>query len=274
MSPLLGRSNLCKLIVGSVLVFWNSNMSRFEWGQQRSLLRSSVNNNEIEYQHEEQILIPAVLPVPPALQLIKRFTALRYEPFLTMPAGEQHYALLFYLTNTYGDDRPVIDIGTRCVASALALAAGGSPVHTFDLPDSGERFLAFRKKKENSWQEQVQRHGIYIRFFSVNLAEEKDMSIYLKDTWLISLDANHLPYSKPFERQWFLRLVEMGYKGLVLVRDIHAHEEMKKWWAELERSQKKLGFKAFDITHVGHSTGTGLLDFSGRVVVEDPVPAS
>jgi hypothetical protein len=57
----------------------------------------------------------------------------------------------------------------------------------------------------------------------------------------------------------------MGFKGILLLDDIHLNPEMEKWWKELQDSAGKLGFVAYDVSNVGHFSGTGLLDFSGKV---------
>lgn len=216
------------------------------------------------------IVIPPTLPTAPALQTVKEFTSVRYEKFMIAPPGKEYYSLLYYLTKNYGDDRPVVDIGTRFAASAIALAAGGTPVYTFDLPHSRERHEAFRNRSELAWHELVRKNGINIRFFNINLIEMTDLRPFLSRTWLIVLDTYHRPYSNRFEPTFFGRLCEINYKGLVLIEDIDINREMKKWWNALIEQQESQGFRAFNVTHVGHSYGTGLLDFSGKVKVEYP----
>jgi hypothetical protein len=86
-------------------------------------------------------------------------------------------------------------------------------------------------------------------------------------TWLMSLDTHHLPYSVPFEREFFARLVQSGYRGILVLDDIHLNPEMKKWWQELQGGQQIHNYHCFDVTAIGHSTGTGLVDFSGKVEI-------
>lgn len=57
------------------------------------------------------------------LEKVKGFTTEEYEKYMMAQAGTEHYALLNYLFQTFGDCRHVIDIGTRYVASALAMAS-------------------------------------------------------------------------------------------------------------------------------------------------------
>jgi hypothetical protein len=106
-----------------------------------------------------------------------------------------------------------------------------------------------------------------IKYHNLDLLQvnNDDFHRYMS-TWLIMLDTNSLPYSKPFEREWLNRLLQMGvFSGLVLVDDINLNPEMKKWWNELQDQATERGYMMFDLTLVGHVSGTGLLDFSGKV---------
>ena len=91
------------------------------------------------------------LPTTP-LEKVKNLTIESYEKYMSAPAGREHYALLKYLSQKFGDCRHVTDIGTRYVSSALAMASNlKTPVWTFDLPSSTERKMAFRGKTEEEW---------------------------------------------------------------------------------------------------------------------------
>jgi len=202
---------------------------------------------------------------------LKNFTIGKYEKYFTAPPGREHYALLSYLSDKYGDCRHLTDIGTRYVASSLALSSNPiTPVWTFDLPSSIERRKAFRWKGEQSWQNAVRQLNVDIVFHNVDLltVAEDDFRRYMS-TWLIMLDTAHLPYTLPFEREFMARLISIGYKGVLILDDIHLNSEMEQWWKELKDSPHAGLYRMFDISHVGHFSGTGLLDFSGRVYVED-----
>ena len=212
------------------------------------------------------------------LDQLKQYTVQRYEKFVMAPPGREHYTLMEWLVQTYSDAvnatdacpvRHVGDIGTRYVASALALGSHyGNSVKTFDLPNSRERNGAFRGTTEQDWQARVQQENVHIQFVNVDLltVSDADFKDYTS-TWLMSLDTHHLPYTVPFEREFLTRLVQSGYQGLLVLDDIHLNPEMKKWWQELLDQQDRLGYRCFDLTTVGHATGTGLLDFSGQVQI-------
>jgi hypothetical protein len=203
------------------------------------------------------------------LSELKQFTHPNYEKHMMNAPGKEHYTLLEYMTATYGDCRHVVDIGTRYVASSLALGSHETPVWTFDIPKSTERKSAFRGASEKVWKEKVEAAKVDIKFHNLDLLKvsNHEFSKYMS-TWLIMLDTHHLPYSRPFEREWMNRLLQMGdFSGLVLLDDINLNAEMKKWWKELEDTAAERGYKTYDLTSVGHVSGTGLLDFSGKVKI-------
>jgi hypothetical protein len=213
---------------------------------------------------------PAIRALPKTrLQELIGFTDPRYEKHMMNAAGREHYTLLEYMTATYGDCRHVVDIGTRFVASSLALGSHETEVWTFDLPRSTERILAFRGKTEAEWKQQVKAAKVDIKLHNLDLIKVSDAEFrkYMS-TWLIMLDTHHKPYTIPFEREWMDRLVKMAdFKGLVLLDDIHHNAEMKRWWNELKEKANEWGYTTYDLTSVGHVSGTGLLDFSGRVKI-------
>jgi hypothetical protein len=203
------------------------------------------------------------------LDELKQFTHPNYEKHMMNTAGREHYTLLEYMTATYGDCRHIVDIGTRYVASSLALGAHEPPVWTFDIPTSTERNFAFRGETEKAWKEKVEAAKVDIKFHNTDLLQvsNREFRKYMS-TWLIMLDTHHLPDSNPFEREWLNRLLQMGdFSGLVLLDDIYLNKEMKKWWKELEDKATERGYKTYDLTSVGHFSGTGLLDFSGKVKI-------
>jgi hypothetical protein len=198
-----------------------------------------------------------------------QFTEPKYEKHMMNAPGQEHYTLLEYMTATYGDCRHVVDIGTGFVASSLALGSHETPVWTFDVPKSTERRNAFRGESEQEWKGKVEAAKVDIKYHNLDLLQvNNDEFRRYMSTWLIMLDTNSLPYSKPFEREWLNRLLQMGdFSGLVLVDDIYLNPEMWKWWNELQDKATERGYKMYDLTSVGHVSGTGLLDFSGEVKI-------
>ena len=204
------------------------------------------------------------------LNSVKNLTSEEYVNYMMKPPGKEHYRLQSYLSTTYGDCRHLTDVGTRYVTSALAMGSNlHTPVWTFDLVGSSERKRAFRGKTEEEWKEMADNIGVDIVFHNLDLLKvsDEDFRKYM-GTWFIMLDTHHLPDSKPFERQFFQRLLDVQYRGMLGLDDIRLNVEMKKWWKELQDSgADEKGYKTYDLTKIGHGTGTGLVDFSGRVKI-------
>ena len=266
-----------------------------------------------------------------AMHHIKSLTVPNYEKFVIEKYGQEHYQFLHYLTSQVlypqskdendkvnnnvpcfdqndelssdeqqqQDSVPhhIVDIGTRYVASSLALGAPvmkavprgngrsdqwvaasshGIPVWTFDLARSRERFQAFRGATEERWNSDRQKANVTeIVFHNLDLLKVPldDFKTYMSSehVHLIVLDTAHKPYTIPFEREFLTRLLEINYQGLLVLDDIHFQEEMKRWWAELQDQAAKEDspFRLYDVTILGHWSGTGLLDFrpQGNVVL-------
>lgn len=205
------------------------------------------------------------------LERIKDYTTEGYVRFLLKDAGTEHYPILSYLSATYGDCRHFTDIGTRYVTSSLAVGSNRkSPVWTFDLPGSKERKAAFRGKTEEEWQKQVRNVDVDIKFHNLDLMKVSDLELkkYL-GTWFVMLDTHHYPDTNPFEREFFQRMLDISFKGILLLDDIRFNHEMKKWWKELQDNSEKGAYKTYDVTKVGHHSGTGLVDFSGKITIQE-----
>jgi len=57
----------------------------------------------------------------------------------------------------------------------------------------------------------------------------------------------------------------IGFKGILALDDIHLNSEMKQWWKEVQDGAERGGYHTYDISEIGHISGTGLVDFSGKV---------
>lgn len=115
------------------------------------------------------------------------------------------------MSASYGDCRHITDIGTRYVASSLAIGSNlKTPVWTFDIPLSTERQSAFRGKSEEVWQKQVQDVGVNVKFHNLDLLKvsKEDLRTYL-GTFFVMLDTFHEPDSQPFEREFFQRMLDI-----------------------------------------------------------------
>jgi len=209
------------------------------------------------------------------LKRVTHLTNEKYVKHMLNEAGKEHYSFMNYMSATYGDCRHFMDIGTRYAASALAVGSNlRSPVWTFDRANSIERAVAFRGKTEEEWKAQVRSAGVDLKFHNLDLLKVSDKKLkkYL-GTWFVFLDTFHKPDTVPFEREFFQRIIDIGFKGILGLDDIYLNEEMKKWWKEVQDGAEKGGYKTYDITDVGHFSGTGLVDFSGKVRIKKTLSA-
>lgn len=140
---------------------------------------------------------------------------------------------------------------------------------TFDIPSSKERQAAFRGHTEEEYQEKAKSTGLNIKFHNLDLLKVSDEELkeYL-GTWFVMLDTFHKPDTVPFEREFFQRILDIGFRGILGLDDIHLNPEMKKWWKEVQDGAVDGGYTTYDISKAGHYSGTGLVDFSGKVVIK------
>ena len=155
-------------------------------------------------------------------------------------AGQQHYKLLAYLS-TLWDGVEIFDIGTHRGASSLALSYNSkNKVLSFDI--------------EHKYRlAQVEN----IQYFLEDLFDESVRSGWearLLASPFIFLDID--PHEGTRELKFYKWLEEKQYKGIVILDDIWYFKDMRdKFWYEIPTEHK------IDITHLGHWSGTGLLQF-------------
>lgn len=162
------------------------------------------------------------------------------------PPGENHYYLLSYLSFLFNNSI-IVELGTHHGTSSLALSINKTnKIITYDInnlygvspqPDNVDRRIG--------------------NIFSLN--EE----LTLLNAAMIFLDTSH---TGEFERQIYDYLLVNNYKGILLLDDIHWNNEMRIFWSNITTTK-------YDITDIGHGVcpqgiaGTGLVDFSGQVII-------
>jgi beta-1,4-mannosyl-glycoprotein beta-1,4-N-acetylglucosaminyltransferase len=149
--------------------------------------------------------------------------------------GQEHYRLLSSLSLNY-KNKTILDIGTYKGNSALALSYNNTNnVISFDIEKDT---TCLNNKSKN------------ISFIVDNILQEKYVQNIL-NTPLIVLDTNH---DGTFEKIFFEHLVQIKYKGLVILDDIKLNEPMQTFWQNITQLK-------YDVTQLGHYTGTGLVVF-------------
>lgn len=148
------------------------------------------------------------------------------------PAGTEHYRLLAFISSNYSGAL-ILDIGTNTGSSALALSKGSSNhVISYDIEDCREG------------------HGVGERIeHKIGLATDDIANI--QNASVIFLDTKH---DGTFEDEFRNKLIELNWKGVLLLDDIYLNPEMKAFWDSI--TQEKI-----DLTKVGHWSGTGAVIF-------------
>lgn len=160
--------------------------------------------------------------------------------FFEQPMGQEHYRLLAFLSHQLDNGETVYDIGTYLGFSALALAANTNiNVVTFDLVDHIQTPLYNTKQRPN------------ITFKIADCTQAEHIGSLAK-AQLVMLDVD--PHDGVQEPQIVKALQDAGFRGLLLLDDIHLNEPMKQFW-------ESLSLKKYDITKYGHHSGTGIVVF-------------
>jgi hypothetical protein len=149
------------------------------------------------------------------------------------PSGREHYRFLSFISKLYNNE-VLCDIGTNNGCSAISLSEEPTNiVKTFDVVDYKEPGFITKPNIE------------------FNLKNVLDDDSILTNTRFIMLDTNH---DGVFENQFYSKLKELNYKGILFLDDIHLNPEMVLFWSTI--SEEK-----YDLTSKGHNTGTGIVIF-------------
>lgn len=156
----------------------------------------------------------------------------------------EHYKLLTYITKQF-DGITILDIGTYEGASCLSLAQNlNNNIITYDIEKIE---LPFLEDYTN----------VTRKIMDIN--EETDEII--NSAQIIFLDAIH---DGTMEKKFSDRLEKLNYKGFLICDDVFStiHPKCTEWYSTLE-------IEKYDLTDVGHSHGTGLINYfrDGRVKI-------
>lgn len=149
-------------------------------------------------------------------------------------AGMEHYKLLAYFSSIY-DNITLLDVGTNRGCSSLAMA--------YNKTNTVESFDLFELKELSGYPSNINYHLGYVTDIKY-----KDLVISSK---IIMLDTYH---DGEFENEFYNYLQSINWKGILLLDDILLNEPMKEFWSSIKNEK-------YDITYIGHSTGTGLVIF-------------
>jgi hypothetical protein len=199
-----------------------------------------------------------------------------------------NYNFLAYLAETYGDCRPLLQVGDANAAITLALSSSSSNTARVKVYDPTTtiygRSVPGLRGRRAKWMRQLLAHQLDVTFMAddLNQADADVFRQHVLTSWLIVLSG-----SVP-QRTFLQRLIDdssttpggTAFSGLVVIDQIHAKGDMQTWWSNLVAQQwqapedggdhhdsaQHRPYRAYDVTSIADHP-MGLLDFSRRVHV-------
>lgn len=157
---------------------------------------------------------------------------------LLYPPGDSPFKLYAYLSTLF-DDGIILDVGTEYGNSALALSYNEkNTILSYNILDEGASRI---NRKNIFWKIMDFREDKFIDYDSVKL---------------ICIDVD--PHDGRQEIEMFKFLQDKNWKGILVFDDIHVNEKMNTFWESIVPIDLDEDVK-YDITHVGHSSGTGII---------------
>lgn len=149
--------------------------------------------------------------------------------------GICEYQLYAYLSTKFNDSI-ILDIGTKYGGSALALSYNTSNhVRSYDIKEQGACFI---KRDNITW---------HIKQFT------EDDGIDWDNVSIVMLDVGW--HTGKEEREMMQWLRDKGWKGILL------HDDISPMWLSNHDMWNEIPEEKFDLTEIGHMSGTGLVNF-------------
>jgi hypothetical protein len=166
------------------------------------------------------------------------------------PAGTEPYRLLARLAQQLPPGSTVADCGTLYGCSAIALAINPSiTVNSYDITDYG---ACGRDVPP----------GADINYVLGNCLDHVADMVGCQ---LIHLDID--PHNGVQEEQFYGRLVNRKFAGVLLCDDINLNFEMRRFWTGLNAAQALFRHvKCIDASRWGHHSGTGVVVFDPETI--------
>lgn len=153
--------------------------------------------------------------------------------FLDSP-GKEHYKLLAYFSSLYNNS-VMLDIGTYKGCSSLALSYNSSnTIYSYDL----NPHLRNVTPPDN------------VTYIVDNIINGKHDGI-INSSVFILLDTDH---NGGFERDFYQYILDLKWKGILMLDDIHLNQPMKQFWESIKEEKH-------NVSSIGHHSGTGLVIF-------------
>jgi len=146
-------------------------------------------------------------------------------------SGREHYRLLMYVSTLFNGE-VLFDVGTNECRSAIALSYNkANKIKSYDI---------VQINPENPIIENVE-------FILGDSTKDEE----LIHSPFIFLDVDH---DGTYENIFYNHLKESGWKGLLMLDDIHLNDDMRLFWNNITEEK-------YDLTSIGHWSGTGLVVF-------------
>lgn len=168
-----------------------------------------------------------------------------YIHFLNKEELDRHALKLYAYISELFDDSIILDVGTKFGNSALALSYNDSNIIiSYDIIEWPTHTGL---KKDNI--------KLKIQDFM------KDNTIDYEKVPIILIDVD--PHDGTQEPGMLEYLEKIGWSGILLLDDISWNDfpEMKKFW-------ESINYEKYDLTDIGHFSGTGLVNFGGKHDIE------
>jgi len=151
--------------------------------------------------------------------------------FISGPSGREHYRLLVYIASLCSN-KLIFDVGTHACKSAIALSSNPlNRVKSYDIV----QLEPINPKIDN------------VEYFIGDVTADPE----LRRSSIIFLDVSH---DGTYEDVVCNHLRSSGWRGLLVLDDINLNDPMKNFW-------NKITERKYDITRLGHWSGTGIAVF-------------
>lgn len=168
-------------------------------------------------------------------ELSNYITNQEYKGYFLSKEGTEHYKLLAYFSTLY-ENSILLDVGTNRGCSSLAMAYNSTnKVESFDL---------YELKELSGYPSNINYH--------IGNVTDTAYSTLVKESKCILLDTEH---DGIFETEFYNYLRAIKWEGVLLLDDIKLNDKMIRFWSNIVEEK-------YDITHLGHATGTGMVVFS------------
>lgn len=153
----------------------------------------------------------------------------------------EHYRLLTYISYQYINEL-IIDAGTCQGHSCIAFAQNrNNLVYTYDIYSKDINYITDNYK------------NVTKKILDINL----EVDNILESAKIILLDID--PHDGIAEIKFYNKLLSINFNGFLICDDINLNDGMKNFWNLINKEK-------YDISDIGHLSGTGIVNFSDEKI--------